>query len=809
MSPQLRLSLYSALATMTAATALSSEFIGKAWVVPVMGAILLVSAGCAAVRASPLPSAFEPVVAALLVLLWITGLDAHHHAHFGFVPGRVAFRHLGRVARNGFTQIHQLPTPAPYRHGLVMLTVIAVAAVALVVDLIVVTLRRAALAGLPLLGLFTVCAATGHNGVSLLPFVLAAVGYLWLLYADNREKVARWGAAVGAGPKARPASAWSTDPASAPPPASLGRRVGATAITVSVVVPFLIPGLHTGIDKQTVPGHGNNGGGSTQVQDPIVNVAADLKATANSPILTYQSTSSHPGYLRMTALDQFNGSAFSGSTLTEGEKSVANETLPVATPPPGPTVTTSITFLPQSSGFELRYLPAPAIVLGTSVAEPWRYDPRTATIYSAAATTRPGMHYTTRSVANQPTAAALAAAGKPSSALAADQSVPQSMVSPRVVDLTKQITAKAKNNYQAALDIQRYFTEDDRFTYTTKIPADTSANPLANFLFNTRKGFCQQFATAMAAMARLYGIPARVAVGFTPGTRVNTNSNTNTYIVTSHDAHAWPELWFQGYGWLAFEPTPRADGQAVTPSYASQKIDPSKVGGGRAAPTPKQTTSPNVNAGRHNPLGSGGSSNSAGGASGVKHHHAATSSSVAKTVAIGVILGVLVLALILPGLLRSITRRRRWRVLHRDPTRAASTAWQEIRDTTLDLGGAWDDGRSPRQLAAGLLAVLGPATDLQASVRRLAHAEERARYAAAAPPVEADLRHDVALLREAIAASRTGTWRLRARVWPRSTLLVARSRLSVVDRGLHRASQLAGRARGLAHQRPKPRAARG
>src|SRR5277367_819758 len=167
MSSQLRLSAYGALATMATALSLHSVFATTAWVVPVMGAIIIVAASCALVRYSPLPAAFEPITAAIAVLLWVTLLDARPKAHFGFIPGRLALRHLGHVARHGFTEIRQLPTPAPAHHGLVLLTVVGVAAVALVVDLMTVTLRRAALAGLPLLALFTVCAATGHHGVGI------------------------------------------------------------------------------------------------------------------------------------------------------------------------------------------------------------------------------------------------------------------------------------------------------------------------------------------------------------------------------------------------------------------------------------------------------------------------------------------------------------------------------------------------------------------------------------------------------------------------------------------------------------------
>jgi transglutaminase-like putative cysteine protease len=94
--------------------------------------------------------------------------------------------------------------------------------------------------------------------------------------------------------------------------------------------------------------------------------------------------------------------------------------------------------------------------------------------------------------------------------------------------------------------IQRYFVTGNRFHYDTSIPADDGPDALADFLLHTRRGFCQQFATAMTVMARISGIPARVAVGFTRGTQQANGS----WLVTTHDAHAWPELWFQGIGWV-------------------------------------------------------------------------------------------------------------------------------------------------------------------------------------------------------------------------------------------------------------------
>jgi transglutaminase-like putative cysteine protease len=85
--------------------------------------------------------------------------------------------------------------------------------------------------------------------------------------------------------------------------------------------------------------------------------------------------------------------------------------------------------------------------------------------------------------------------------------------------------------------------------------------PIASFLLRNRRGYCQQFAGAMALLLRMGGVPARVAAGFATGVRVR---HTNEYVVTDRDAHAWVEAWFPTYGWVKFDPTP--------PTPASNKL---------------------------------------------------------------------------------------------------------------------------------------------------------------------------------------------------------------------------------------------
>jgi transglutaminase-like putative cysteine protease len=767
---------------MATSLSLLSVFSSLGWLVPVMGAIILVAGVCALVRASPLPSALEPVAAATAVLLWATVLYAHSTAHYGVIPGRAAFRELGGVARNGFDEIHRLPTPAPAHHGLVMLTMIGVAAIALVVDLLTVTLRRAALAGLPLLALFTVGAATGHHGVGLVAFIAAGVGYLWLLYADNRDKVARWGAAVGTGSRARPASAWSTDAATAPPPASLGRQVGAVALTLGVVVPFFIPGLHTGINqKASGAGGAGSGGGSVQTFDPIVRVGANLRNTASSPVMTYRTTASLPGYLRLTSLDQFDGNNFTERQLTAPADATVSENLPIEAPQ-GQVVTTAVT---MSTGAEYRWLPIPVTALGVSVGSDWRYDPGTATIFSATTNTT-ALTYTVRSVPERPSSAQLRSAPRAGAALAPDLSVPDSL--PKSVgELADRVTRKSTSRFDKAVDIQNFLTSP-RFSYDTSVPANTSSHALADFLLQSRSGFCQQFATSMAVMARLEGIPARVAVGFTRG-----KQQGDSWLVTTHDAHAWPELWFEGYGWLAFEPTPRGDGQAVAPAYsiASSHHGHDHAKGDQG---PKSTSSP-----RSKPTGPALPDQGSNGSAGSVGRHPRSATATVELALVWLLVLAFALGVLVPATVRVIRRQRRLRRLD-DPAHAAADAWAEVRDSVIDLGLPWDDARSPRQIATTLLAALDATPKTSEALLRLAKAEEVSRYAAT-PAALSDARRDVTMVRAAAAATRTRAQQVRAWVLPRSTLQTGRQRLAVVLAALpavfeslhHRALRVTGR----------------
>src|SRR5262249_15182489 len=108
------------------------------------------------------------------------------------------------------------------------------------------------------------------------------------------------------------------------------------------------------------------------------------------------------------------------------------------------------------------------------------------------------------------------------------------------------------------------------------------------FLFHSKTGYCEQFASSMALLARLLGIPARVGMGYTAGTQRSDGS----WVVSTKDAHAWPELYFSGVGWLRFEPTPAGgvgQGSATVPAYTTPQLLPGAPGteeNGSSAPVP-------------------------------------------------------------------------------------------------------------------------------------------------------------------------------------------------------------------------------
>ena len=142
--------------------------------------------------------------------------------------------------------------------------------------------------------------------------------------------------------------------------------------------------------------------------------------------------------------------------------------------------------------------------------------------------------------------------------------VSDAIVPERVLTLANEIVDGAPSEFHAAARLEQYLLTN--YSYDLRVPPLTrSSDAVDSFLFERRSGYCAQFATAMAVMARAVDLPARVAIGYVPG---EFNSLTGAHTVRLQDAHAWVEIKFNRHGWVPFDPTPRPDSPwALDPGY--------------------------------------------------------------------------------------------------------------------------------------------------------------------------------------------------------------------------------------------------
>lgn len=233
------------------------------------------------------------------------------------------------------------------------------------------------------------------------------------------------------------------------------------------------------------------------------------------------------------------------------------------------------------------------------------------------------------------------------------------------------VAGDARTPYAAAVSLESWFRSRGGFTYTNR-PAVFAEAPLVGFVVQTRAGYCQYFAGAMALMLRYLGVPARVVVGFSSGTY---DAHRSVWTVTDHDAHAWVEAWFRGYGWLPFDPTPSAGrperGLLGAPySAASARFSLRRAtgsAGNAGPPVPAQS------AFRHGETGSPIRS---------RNRPATAPSSSAHGSLLALL--ALILAAALAGIALTKLAVRRLRYVSRDPRRIAAACRQELADFLLD-----------------------------------------------------------------------------------------------------------------------------
>jgi TgpA N-terminal domain/Transglutaminase-like superfamily len=718
-------------------------------------------------------------LAALLLYLNLAFAAGHSYGHV--LPSHASLDYLGQLVRRAFTTFGGSPPVADTR-AVSLVGSAGVGLVAVMVDVLAVRMRRPAIAGLPLLVLFSVPVASNlktFGGLQVLTFAAGMAGYLTLLSTSGRERLRMWGQLVtfkyvqapdeaGNGPDTKQLAA-------------SGRRVGLAAVCLAVIIPIVLPTMHAHDVFATKPGDsgsavdggsssGNSSNASAQL-DALLQVQQQLQEKKPRPVLTYFTTAVAPAdqYLEVYVLNyssradnwlpQFTGGAATLRSSVDGK-------LPYG--PQGQLPSTAVASVEttvtlnndQSAAGQAGFLPVPyAPVKLSAGGSGWAELPSSLMVFTSAEALG-GLRYTVTSSVPDPTPAQIEnpSVGIPTSVVS-EYGAYNGPDSARLAAIAHQHTLGASNELQEALDLQSWFTSS-AFRYSLK-PNLPAAHWLLTFLTTDRRGYCQQFAWAFAILARLVGIPSRVAIGYTGGSP----GPHNTWQVTTADAHAWPELFFPGEGWLRFEPTPHGgtgQGTAIAPPYAAGSAVGLAPGG---AGNQKGTTNiagsghapgqPNLNRFTH-ALGGGGP--------------------LAPVRGSGrwVFAGIIALALLLigwPAVSRRLIRRRRW-LSASDDTAIATAAWRELTDDLADFGMRQQRGETPRAMARRIRREAGLEPAAAQALGRVITAAERAQYAKLAGP-SFGLAEDVLAVRRALAASVPARRRIRAWLLPTSTLRAA------------------------------------
>lgn len=134
------------------------------------------------------------------------------------------------------------------------------------------------------------------------------------------------------------------------------------------------------------------------------------------------------------------------------------------------------------------------------------------------------------------------------------------LVADRVAEVAREVAGRERTPYDKVVALQRYLSEN--YTYDLQAPRmpATEDDAVSFFLFTSRRGYCDIFASALAIMARCVGVPARIATGYAHGDQ---DPETGQWIVRDRDRHSWTEVYFSGYGWVPFEATPSSESPEV------------------------------------------------------------------------------------------------------------------------------------------------------------------------------------------------------------------------------------------------------
>ena len=520
-------------------------FIESAAITPVIGAAVLSTFVAILLRRIRVPLAPAALLSLVFLAVLIINRFAPGTARLGLIPTGATIEQFQLLIDELVLKFKELKTPVEALDPFVATAMVAAWIMAFLTDWGALRLRLAFEPVLPAALLFIFSAVLGAGTHQILATVIFATAVAFWAVAQRSVNLAD-------------GNAWLANDRRR---GSLGVAQAATVFAVMALIAGIVVGPRLpGAAAEEMLSFRDTGDPTRVVVSPFVNIEARLVEQSATQLFTV--TSAQPSYWRLAGLDEYDDQIWK----VAGNFSPEDGRLPGRQTEGGQREDIQQDF--SIAALDEIWLPAafaPAEIVDTTASLTWNAESGSLTVANDI-TSSDGVDYSLISSIPRFTVDELRAAPETVPLEIADRYTPLPNVPDIVREQAQAVTASGVTRYDKMLALQEWFRND--FTYSTNLSPTEGRDPLEHFL-EDRVGFCQQFAGTFAVMARLLGIPARVAIGFTWGDPIGQADDGRTiYQVTGRQTHAWPEIWFEGLGWVAFEPTP-GRGAPASVSYTN------------------------------------------------------------------------------------------------------------------------------------------------------------------------------------------------------------------------------------------------
>ncbi|HEX4942567.1 MAG TPA: transglutaminaseTgpA domain-containing protein [Actinomycetota bacterium] len=327
-----------------------------------------------------------------------------------------------------------------------------------------------------------------------------------------------------------------------------------SALILAVAIAFGVVACDGGDRRGTTPEAAPTASGPPGTAEPSL-VAGSIDPSVGQGMELFEVDADHAEYWRMFTLDRYDGELWTSTNPGGSEGGVtlsAPATLPGSgggTPPGAETLIHTFRILSDFESAHSLPMAQTAEEIAGSVGE-ITWDPARSQAFIHGPL-EAGMEYAVRSRIVVPTPEELDRVDHLAPRTYGQWTELPAELDPKIGAMAERWSAAATSSYRKVLAIQEHF-HNGEFAYSTDVEAGADVDSLLAFLTRTRVGFCQHYTAAMTVMVRELGLPARIAVGFRPGTQ----QEDGGFLVRTGDAHVWVEVLFPGYGWLQFEPEP-------------------------------------------------------------------------------------------------------------------------------------------------------------------------------------------------------------------------------------------------------------